>query len=285
MMNQGTFVVEGKRAVVTGAGRGLGRALAYELNRAGCLVALLDIDGPAVAETQATLPLPEIQSWTYTVDVSDLPSMERFVDALREDCGKIDILINNAGLTVGALFTEHSPEDWRRVIDVNLMGVVHATRLLLPDLMVGEDTRIINISSVFGLVAVPWSTAYCASKFALTGLTEALRHELAGSRVHIIAIHPGGVNTGIVDAMKSSDSALKEHMSRMFRERTMSPERVAKRIVLAMIRKEKRVLISAETKLAVLFRRIFPVGFEDFLRRSFLQKIGLPLQDERFLLK
>ena len=249
----------GRIAVVTGAGSGIGAATAAALHRAGCKLALADINGESVRAVAATLP----GASAHTLDVSDAGAVQAFADEVVKVHGGVNIVINNAGITVVGRFEQHSAEDWQRVVGVNLFGVVNGCRSFLPHLRAADRGWIVNISSMFGIVAFPGQSAYCASKFAVRGFTETLAEELAGSTVGVTVVHPGGVRTAIARQARIAAHAPQdmpvEQIARLFEERGVPPERVANGVVTAISREQARVRVCAETYLGDALKRLMPV--------------------------
>ena len=191
------IVVAGRTAVITGAGSGIGRALAQRLAAHGCPVALCDWNEEQLKETVDAIGGPVL---SRKLDVRDRQGQMTFAAEARDWApAPIGMVVNNAGVTVSQTVAAASPEDDDWCFDVNFWGVVHGTRAWLPVLTQQGSGAIVNVSSVFGLIGYPTQSAYCASKFAVRGFTESLRHELRGSAVRAITVHPGGVRTNIVE--------------------------------------------------------------------------------------
>jgi NAD(P)-dependent dehydrogenase (short-subunit alcohol dehydrogenase family) len=190
---------EGRVAAVTGAGSGIGRAVATELARRGSEVALCDIDEAGMAETAARIQATGTRASTQPVDVADRQAVEDWADKVVADHGKVNVIVNNAGVALGANVETMSYEDMEWLIGVNFWGVVHGTKAFLPHLRAAGEGHIVNISSVFGMMGIPSQSAYNAAKFAVRGFTEALRIELDsdGGNVSCTTIHPGGIKTNI----------------------------------------------------------------------------------------
>lgn len=185
-------------ALVTGAARGIGFAIAGELARRGANVAICDIDEEQAARAAETLRSAGVKTLSGKVNVADAAAFEAFVDAMVDAWGRIDILVNNAGIMQGAPFVAFEPEDWRRVIEVNLMGTFYCTRFVAPMLIEQGWGRIINMASRSGKIGIPYLTAYVASKHGVVGFTKALAEELAPFNITVNAICPGTVETDMV---------------------------------------------------------------------------------------
>src|SRR5277367_5308675 len=184
-------------AVVTGAGSGIGRALAQQLSAAGSALALADLDEKGLAETAASLTNKGVRVSTHAVDVSDEIRVKNFSEEVLARHGRVTLLINNAGVALGGTFEEISLDDFRWLMGINFWGTVYGVRYFLPILKKEPRAHIANLSSVFGIIAPAGQSAYSTSKFAVRGFTEALRHELAGSNVRVSPVHPGGIKTPI----------------------------------------------------------------------------------------
>ncbi len=193
-----------KVAVVTGAGSGIGRALAQELARRGAHLALADLSEAALADTAAGIAATGRRVTTHVVDVADAARMEAFAEAVVAAHGRVELLVNNAGVSVTGTLEEQSLDDWRWIVGVNFWGVVHGCKFFLPHLRKNREAHIVNLSSMLGFLGMPTQSSYCATKFAVRGLSEALWAELHGSGIGVTSVHPGGVKTNIVRASGSS---------------------------------------------------------------------------------
>src|SRR6476469_6711100 len=187
--------ISGSAAAVTGGASGIGRALARDLAARGCDLALADRDEAGLASVVAELAKSGRKVTTHRVDVSDPAQIDAFAAAAIAAHPTLNILINNAGVALLGQFNEIDQAQFEWLMNINFWGVVHGTRVFLPQLASRPAAHIVNISSIFGIIAPPGQTAYCASKFAVRGFSEALRHELTGSSVTLTVIHPGGVAT------------------------------------------------------------------------------------------
>ncbi|MGK2931774.1 MAG: SDR family NAD(P)-dependent oxidoreductase, partial [Solirubrobacterales bacterium] len=188
--------MNGKVAIVTGAGSGIGRALAIRMSERGSPVAIADFDSDGLAETEAMIAGPVLAG---EVDVRDRSAMMGFAAEVDEwATAPIGFAINNAGVTTSQAFADSAPEDDEWVMEVNFGGVVNGSHAFLPLLLKQGSGTLANVSSLFGLIGFPYQSAYCASKHAVRGFTESLRHEMRGTGIRIAAIHPGGVKTNIV---------------------------------------------------------------------------------------
>jgi NAD(P)-dependent dehydrogenase (short-subunit alcohol dehydrogenase family) len=259
----------GRTAVVTGAASGIGRAVAVSLGRRGCHLALADVDESGLAATAALVRAQGgatgLRVSRHRLDVADREAVAAFpADVTREHPG-VDLLVNNAGVALGGTFEQVSDADFEWLFGINFWGVVRMTRAFLPLLRASDDARLVNVSSVFGLVAPAGQAAYAASKFAVRGFTEALRHELEGTRVGVTVVHPGGVATAIADNARTPEGAPADEVARRraaFRRRLRLPaERAGERIVRGVERREPRVLVGADAAAVSLIARLAPVSY------------------------
>ncbi len=198
-----------KTAVVTGAAGGIGRAIAVSLSRRGCNLALADVNEAGLAETARLASGGGLRISGHRLDVADRAAVAAFPNIVLADHPGVDVLVNNAGVALGGTFEQVSPEDFEWLFDINFWGVVRMTRAFLPLLKRSDKARIVNLSSIFGIVAPPGQTAYSASKFAVRGFSNALGHELAGTQVGVTVVHPGGVATSIADNARIAERLLR----------------------------------------------------------------------------
>lgn len=260
----------GRTAVITGASSGIGRGLAQLFAARGCPVAICDADPEGLEQTAATLG---DNVFARELDVRDRHGQMAFASDVRDWApAPIGAVVNNAGVTVSQPAATAAPEDDEWVFDVNFWGVVHGTRAFLPILLEQGTGTIVNVSSVFGLIGWPTQSAYCASKFAVRGYTESLRHELRDSGVDAVAVHPGGIATNIVVNSRFHTDDLgrtdKSHLVQEFAgiART-SPERAAEVIVDGLEAGKDRILIGADAKVVSLLSRAAPVRYFNLINR------------------
>ncbi len=271
--------LKGRTAVITGAAGGIGRAIAVSLARRGCNLALADIDNAALAHTAAGIrnnqAQDKIRVSRHHLDVSDRAAVAAFPAQVTAEHGGVDVLVNNAGVALGGTFLEVAESDFDWLLGINFWGVVQMTRAFLPLLQKSEEARLVNISSLFGLIAPPGQTAYCASKFAVRGFSESLRHELAGTRIGVTVVHPGGVATSIArNARLPSGLSAEEVANRhKFADSvlTMPPEVAGEIIVRGVANRKPRILVGRDAKFAALVERLMPVTYWNWLRRGLKQ--------------
>jgi short-subunit dehydrogenase len=248
--------------VITGAATGIGRALARRLASEGARLALADIHQEGLDDVARDLTGQGFEVSTYLVDVADAQQVERFARDVVDRHGHADVLINNAGVALFGDVEEVSLADIEWLMAVNFWGVVYGIKHFLPVLKQQPKAYIVNLSSVFGIIAPPGQAAYAASKFAVRGLSEALRHELAGTNVQVSTVHPGGVRTAIAQSGRvgaGADPSRGDQEVALFeRLATTSPECAADRIVRGMLRREPRILIGHDAWQMDLIQRLLP---------------------------
>ncbi|BAI74625.1 short-chain type dehydrogenase/reductase (plasmid) [Azospirillum sp. B510] len=255
---------------ITGAGSGIGRALAIGLAPLGARLALADIDQTGLLGTAELLPA-HTEARCYHVDVSLREAVFAFADEVTRDFGAVHMVVNNAGISVIAHMRNLTIEEIEKVLDVNLWGVIYGTKAFLPGMLAQKDGCIVNISSVFGLVACPGQIPYTMSKFAVRGLTEALWMELAGTGVRAVLVHPGGINTNI---SRNSTHARNENdqdrrLARaMLSQMTTSPEDCAREIVKGLLNGDKRLLVGSGARTLYRMSRLLPDSYDALIRRK-----------------
>jgi len=248
-------------AVVTGAGSGIGRALAVDLAGRGARLALADVNAAGLEETRQLLGAADAK--TYIVDVASASAVEEFAARVEEDFGRASLLINNAGVALFGTFAEISLADMDWLIRINFWGVIHGCKFFLPLLQRQPEAHIVNISSLFGLIAPPGQTAYCSAKFAVRGFSESLREELRETAVRVTCVHPAGINTRIAINARAGAGTRPEEMAetlkRLGKLLAIPPEVAAQTIVKGVLRNHDRVLIGKDAYVVDFIQRIFPV--------------------------
>lgn len=259
-----------KVAAVTGAGSGIGQALAIALAKQGCHLALSDISEAALAKTVELLAPYSVKVTTQKVDVAKRDEVATWAKAVVDEHGQVNLIFNNAGVAIGSTAEGVSYEDLEWLIGINFWGVVYGTKEFLPYLKQSGDGHIINISSMFGLTAQPTQSAYNASKFAVRGFTESLRQELdlQNAGVSATCVHPGGIRTNIAKAARMNNSVQSLGMDPLksqdaFDKLLRTPADDAAQQILEAVRKDRRrLLIGADAKAVDVIQRILPQGYQ-----------------------
>jgi short-subunit dehydrogenase len=261
-------------AVITGAAGGIGAALALQLAARGCHLALSDLKAPGLDAVAAQARASGVTVSTQVLDMAQPESADALLADVLARHGRATILVNNAGVALGGSFEQVAEADFDWLMSINFGAVVRLTRTFLPLLKQADAAQIVNLSSIFGIVAPPGQTAYCAAKFAVRGFSESLRHELETGRstVGMTLVHPGGVRTGIAaDARlpKGASSAERElHRDLARRALRMSPEAAAARILRGIERREPRVMVGQDAVVAAWVQRLFPVSYWKWVARG-----------------
>jgi NADP-dependent 3-hydroxy acid dehydrogenase YdfG len=256
----------GKVAVVTGAGSGIGQALAIELGRSGARLAISDIDLEGLGQTEEQLKAIGAPVKADRLNVTEREAFLAYADAVSEHFGKVNQIYNNAGIAFTGDIEVSQFKDIERVMDVDYWGVVNGTKAFLPHLIASGDGHVINISSVFGLFAVPGQAAYNSAKFAVRGFTEALRQEmvLAGHPVGVTTVHPGGIKTAIARNATAAEGLDAAQLASMFDKRmaNTTPQRAAEIILQAVRKNRARVLVGPDAKALDLMVRLTGSGYQ-----------------------
>ncbi len=267
-------------AVITGAASGIGRALAVRFARESIAgVAISDVNENGLNETAALVKEMGVPVSAHLVDVSKLDQVKEFASEVMEHHGRITHLVNNAGVGLIGTFDQLSIEDFEWLMGINFWGVVYGCKVFLPLMIDQDEAHIVNISSVFGIIAPEEQTAYCASKFAVRGFTESLRHELAETNVSIMCVHPGGVKTNIVKNSRVGENAAdewKQQGSKLFDKiAKTSPEDAAEDIIEAIKSKNPRLLIGKDARAISHLSRLFPKSYLRMIERLNGHKMSL----------
>jgi butyryl-CoA dehydrogenase len=266
----------GRVAAVTGAASGIGRAVALELARRGAHVALCDIDDTGLSETVAQCAGYGTKVTSAVVDVADRDAVYRWADEVVAEHGTVNLVVNNAGVALGATVESMSYEDFEWLMNINFWGVVYGTKAFLPHLKASGEGHIANVSSVFGLISVPSQSAYSAAKFAVRGFTDTLRMELEieGANVSVTTIHPGGIKTNIarnarmdpsVGMIAGDTDAARRDFERVF---ITSPAKAARQIVNAIQRDRRRALIGPDAKAIDVVSRLPATLYQSVLTKG-----------------
>ncbi len=264
--------LENKVVVITGAGSGMGREMALIAARQGALLAVSDWNEQGLAETVDLLKgvgARELRS--DVVDVSDRAAVAALAEAVVEQFGRVNMVINNAGVSVTGDFEEMSYEDFDWIVGVNFMGVVHGTKEFLPHLIASGDGSLVNISSLFGLVSMPGQTAYNATKYAVRGFTEALREEMLinDHAVTVTCIHPGGIKTGIARHGRKTASQDASRIDSLFEDKLarMTAEKAAQIIIKGALAGKARVLVGIDAHAMHHFAKLTGSRYQDIVAR------------------
>ncbi len=252
--------------VITGAASGIGRALAIRLAKENIFgIAISDVNSEGLSETKEMISEVNLKVTTHIVNVASEDEMRAFAEEVVQKHGRVTHIINNAGVALGGSVAEISLNDIRWLMDTNFWGVVHGTKAFLPYLEKEKSAHIVNFSSLFGFIAPPGQAAYCASKFAVRGFTESLRHELEDTNIAVSVVHPGGVKTNIVnnarigENVNLTESEIKERLAQENQNiNRTSPEKAAEIIVHGIKTKNPRILIGPDSRILSNIARFFP---------------------------
>jgi NADP-dependent 3-hydroxy acid dehydrogenase YdfG len=262
----------GKVAVVTGAGSGIGQALAVELGRSGASVAISDVDTDGLSVTEQRLAAIGAPVKADRLDVTEREAFQLYADGVKKHFGKVNQIYNNAGIAHTGDVEVTDFKDIERVMDVDFWGVVNGTKVFLPHLIESGDGHVVNVSSVFGLFSVPGQAAYNSAKFAVRGFTEALRQEmtLAKHPVKVTTVHPGGIKTDIARNATVADGLDQASLAQSFDKVAMTTPEKAARIILDSVRRNRaRVLVGPDAKVLDLIVRITGSGYQRLLAPVF----------------
>lgn len=264
-----------KVAVVTGAGSGIGQALALALAKAGAELAISDINASNVADTASQCTALGAKVKHYQLDVGSRDAIYGHAAEVMSDFGRVNLVINNAGVALNATVRELSDEDFEWLMNINFWGVVHGTRAFLPHLTASAEGHIVNVSSIFGMIGVPKQSAYNAAKFAVRGFTEALRQEMALERaaVGVSCVHPGGVRTNIAKAARKGASDANRDLGAAFDKLARTtPERAATIILDGVRRNESRIFVGADAKAIDWMQRLMGSGYQKIVGPAYARQ-------------
>lgn len=268
-MTKSRRTISGRTAVISGAASGIGRSLAQRLAAHGSPVAITDIDERGLKETEASISGPVL---SRVLDVRDADAQLSFADELRDWTPTVvGAVFNNAGVVVESTVLDGDPSDDEWLWNINFHGVVNGTRAFLPILVEQDEGVIVNTSSVLGLASVPNQSAYCSAKFAVRGFTDSLRHELRGTGVTAINVHPGGVNTNIVRNARfrkhpEGAGPSREQMVEQFAAVAMTqPDKAAEIIHRGVEAGKARILVGPDAHILDILTRLTPTHYLDVI--------------------
>jgi len=252
-------------AVLTGAGSGIGRALALALAKEYCHLALADLNAQTLAETAAQARALGVKVSEHPLDVADRAAIAALPEAVLAEHGKVDLIINNAGVALEGSFDQVSTENFDWLMAINFDAVVCMCRAFLPHLKQQPAARIVNVSSLFGLITPAGQSAYCASKFAVRGFSNALRLELKDTSVGVTVVHPGGVATAIATSARSSagvtEAQMQEKLAMAKKLLRMPPPKAAQIILRGIERDKARVIVGNDARILSWLERLMPINY------------------------
>lgn len=269
-----SFPLRDAVAVVTGAASGIGRATALELARHGTHLALMDRDAAGLVATAEAARHCGVRVTTRTLDVTDTAAVAGLPAEVVRDHGKATVLVNNAGVALMGRLEELSLDEFRWLVEINFLAVVGMTKAFLPELLRQPAAHIVNLSSLYGIIAPAEQTAYASAKFAVRGFSESLRHELEGTGVGVTVVHPGGFRTNISTGSRIA-AAIDGPESRARREAwsaaflTKPPEMAAAAIVRAIELRRPRLIIGADARTAAFIQWLLPVRYWAVLKAAY----------------
>jgi len=276
-MSKGLSELDGKVSVITGAASGIGRALATGLWHKGSHLALVDVNEEGLHQLQGEL-MRSVKGRSVSVHVADVASKLRMQEVSAEVIEAhrtVHLLINNAGIGYEAAFPQTSLETWEHVMGVNLWGTIYGCHFFMPYLAKAEQAHIVNLSSLFGIVAMAGQTAYSTTKFAVRGFSESLWEELRGTSIGLTVVHPGSVATNIMKTSAGDDPLLMQRLAEWFEKNAISPESAAAQIIVAVEKGKRRLLITPEVAFADCVKRLMPVIGNKIIGDLVIRSLGL----------
>jgi len=258
---------QGKVAVITGAASGIGKTLALKLAEQGCNLALADRDMEGLIAVRTKIMEFDVKCIAEDFDVSNKEAFISFAESVNSEFSGIDMLFNNAGVTLIDSVKDQSFEDFHWIMNINFWGVVYGTHAFLPFLQKSPQAHLVNVSSVFGLLSLPGQSAYNSSKFAVRGFTEALKMEMAGTNVSVHCVHPGGIKTNISNNAKVTSKSISksQNIENFNKLAKTTPEEAADIILQGVEKNKRRILIGKDAKLLDRIVRWFPATYEKVL--------------------
>jgi NADP-dependent 3-hydroxy acid dehydrogenase YdfG len=265
--------LDDKVVVITGAGSGIGRALALDCAARGSLLALSDVDEAGLAETvdlAKNAGAREVHS--TRLDVADRAAFTAYAAEVAEHFGRVNVVINNAGVALTGDVAELSYEDMQWITDINFWGVVVGTKEFLPHLIASGDGHVVNLSSLFGLISIPGQSLYNATKYAVRGFSESLREEMLmhGHPVGVTVVHPGGIKTAIARNSRAAESVDQQATAALFDKKLakMTPERAAQIIVRAVLKDQARCLVGLDAHALHHFAKLTGSRYQDVVAKA-----------------
>jgi NAD(P)-dependent dehydrogenase (short-subunit alcohol dehydrogenase family) len=263
--------LDGRLCLVTGAASGIGRAAALGAARRGARLVITDINGDLLDEVAVELGSALVHKGAF--DIADVDAVRAFADAVHDEHGSLDVVMNIAGIATWGSVDRLSHEQWRRTIDIDLMGPIHVIECFVPEMIrAGRGGQIANISSAAGLLGLPWHAPYSAAKFGLRGVSEVLRFDLRRHNIGVSLVCPGGVDTpitGMVDIAGLERGAARDTPSgRRFRRHAKSAEHAAECILDGIVGNRYLVYTSVDIRAMHLLQRVFPPGYEAIMRAA-----------------
>lgn len=276
------FELKGSVAVITGAANGIGAALALEMGRRGCNLALVDRDAAQLAHTARSARSLGVQVTEHPLDIADAAAVAALPELVLAQHGRVNILVNNAGVALMGNIEQLKLEEFEWLMNINFWGVVRTTMAFLPVLRREPQAHITNLSSVFGLIAPIGQGPYCASKYAVRGFTDVLRHELEETSVTVSVVHPGGIKTRIAHHSRCSaafdEQQAKELADKFYKDVKTTPQQAALCILKGIERRVPRVLIGADARVLDWMSRLMPVNYWRPLKKIFVAREYAPKQ-------
>lgn len=274
-----SFEFEDSICVLTGAASGIGSRLALALAHKGVSLALVDTNEAGLENIRSDVERIGVSATSHIVDIGDVDAAVRLAMSVEQAHRRVNLLINNAGITAIGSFQDTQTEDFNRVMKVNFSGPVAITRAFLPLLLQEKQAQIVNVSSVFGLIGVGSQTAYCASKFALRGFSEALRLELKETNVGVTVVHPGGVRTNIAKSAKVSTNFnvgqlnARDHAETFLK---LDPSEAARIVMKGISSRRQRVVVGNDARFISFLQRLFPASYQRLLLAGRNRQVSLP---------
>jgi len=264
----------GKITVITGAASGIGRELALQMSREGAVIVAADYNKKSLAETVKIIKNAGGQAAGFPLDISDIKQVTKFAADVKKRYRSIDILVNNAGVALFGKIDELSIKNFEWIVNINLWGAIYMTKAFLPEIKEKQDSYLVNVSSIFGVVGVGSQSAYCTTKFGLRGFTEALQHELSDFPVNIVSVIPGGIKTDIAkNARYIEDGAvnknIEEHVRKFDNISKTTAAEAAEVIIKGMKNKKSRIRIGSDAKFLDRLQRLMPVKYSRVIAKLF----------------